>query len=328
MTAGARDLELRRRLDGLLRWLGPRLGTTSRLVLEAAIAGEVERIPTIVAERTPSAAVLALIELARVGHLEGLDALLRAGVDPSRTTHATVTVTDETALTAACAAGHEEVVRRLLRAGARLEYGKNGWLALSEAAAAGHESLVDLLLEEIRRQHGREAIWTALEFAAFGGQERLFARLAARPGAEVDDRLREELAEGVRRRQHREALVRYERADELMDAVCQDDVETVRRLLAEGVHPDAAEENRELAAIHSAAMKDTADVLTLLLEAGATLDLQDEDGNTALHLAAAGLHVECMHALLHAGADPSVRADDGTTAGQWVERARAALSKS
>ena len=326
MTAGARELELRRRLEWLLRWLGPGLDTTSCLVLEAAIAGEVERIPAIVAERTPLAAVLALVELARVGHLEGLDALLRSGVDPSRTTHATVT--DETALSAACAAGHEEVVRRLLRAGARLEYGKGGWPALSEAAAAGHESLVDFLLEEIRRQHGREAIWAALGFAAFGGQERLFARLAARPGAEVDDRLREELAEGVRRRRRREALLRYERADELMDAVGEDDVETVRRLLAEGVHPDAAEESGELAAIHSAAMKDTADVLTLLLEAGATADLQDEDGNTALHLAAAGLHVECMHALLNAGADPSVRADDGTTAGQWVERARAALSKS
>ena len=293
-------------------------------MLEAAIAGEVERIPTIVAERTPLAAVYALVELARVGHLEGLEALLQSGVDPSRNP----LMQDETALAAAAAAGQEEVVRRLLRAGARLHHGKNGYLALIEAAAAGHESVVELLLEEIRRQEGRDAIGTALEFAAFGGQERLFEKLAARRGAEVDDRLRKKLAEGVRERRHREALVRHERADELMDAVSGGDVETVRRLLAEGVHPDGADERREMAAIHSAAMSDSADVLVLLLEAGANPDLQDEFGFTALHLAAGGLHVECMQALLDAGADPAVRDDEGTTAGELVDRARTAQSDS
>ncbi len=51
-----------------------------------------------------------------------------------------------------------------------------------------------------------------------------------------------------------------------------------------------------------------------LIKAGANLDLQNKDGNTALSTAAFLCHPEIVKALLEAGADKSIKSNAGTTA--------------
>ena len=70
---------------------------------------------------------------------------------------------------------------------------------------------------------------------------------------------------------------------------------------AELVNPNKLND-RGQNALHLAARSGNTGTVHALLDAGAQLDLQDEDGQSALHLAAPLGHVEVVDALLHAGA--------------------------
>jgi len=66
-------------------------------------------------------------------------------------------------------------------------------------------------------------------------------------------------------------------------------------------------------ALHVAAKHGHANVLRLLLEAGADALSADAEMRTALHLVAVAGHGLCVKALLDAGADPEGRDSDGKT---------------
>merc|ERR1719362_37325 len=66
-------------------------------------------------------------------------------------------------------------------------------------------------------------------------------------------------------------------------------------------------------ALHHAVMLGRAEVLTLLLEAGADPNALDDPCNTPLHHAAAGGHARAVFVLLQAGADPMLGNGFGTT---------------
>ncbi|XP_054155118.1 ankyrin repeat domain-containing protein 54-like [Oppia nitens] len=80
------------------------------------------------------------------------------------------------------------------------------------------------------------------------------------------------------------------------------DIETVRRLLDEGIDPVSCDE-RSRTALHFAACKGNTQIAQLLLEKGANPNQKDAIGNTPLHLAACTNNIQVITLLLSAGTD-------------------------
>jgi uncharacterized protein len=64
-------------------------------------------------------------------------------------------------------------------------------------------------------------------------------------------------------------------------------------------------------ALHSAAAASHADIVRMLVDAGAEPNLRQSGGATPLHAAAANADIASVEALLDGGADPSLTMDDG-----------------
>jgi len=91
--------------------------------------------------------------------------------------------------------------------------------------------------------------------------------------------------------------------------------ETAEELLRHGADPNAVARNpMRVAVINSAAASGRADLVKIVLQAGADPNVRQTAGYTALHAAAARDNIEMVQLLLDAGADASVRSDDGQTA--------------
>jgi len=88
--------------------------------------------------------------------------------------------------------------------------------------------------------------------------------------------------------------------------------EAAEELLCHGADMNAVATNpMKVAVINSAAASGRADLVKMVLRAGANPNARQMMGYTALHAAAARDSVEMVQALLDAGADPSLRSDDG-----------------
>jgi uncharacterized protein len=97
-------------------------------------------------------------------------------------------------------------------------------------------------------------------------------------------------------------------------------------LLQHHADPNAVAENAmKVGVINSAAASGRADLVTMVLRAGADPNCRQMAGYTALHAAAAHDNLEMAQALLDAGADPSVRSDDGQSAADKAGPAVAAI---
>ena len=133
------------------------------------------------------------------------------------------------------------------------------------------------------------------------------------------------------------------------DAAINGDVETLRRLLAEGVSPDALASNRRTplhclclrnsggdraacfellrdaganleasdiigyTPLHSAANSASVELVSLLVQSGVHVDATNNGGATALHIAARGASADCVEILLAAGAGLDARTISGRT---------------
>ena len=110
-------------------------------------------------------------------------------------------------------------------------------------------------------------------------------------------------------------------------AAYHSDVEALRRLLAEGVSPDATNyfgrtPLHNLCLTHEPAA-DRVACFKLLRDAGASLDTVDRDSWTPLHHAAIRAHVEILTLLVEAGANVNAADSDGCTALHFAPSTRA-----
>ncbi|MEZ5419866.1 MAG: ankyrin repeat domain-containing protein [Vicinamibacterales bacterium] len=109
-------------------------------------------------------------------------------------------------------------------------------------------------------------------------------------------------------------------AGPLVDAVKRRDADEVRALLADKVDVNAREGDGATA-LHWAVHAEAADLVTLLLDAGARPELANDLGVTPLHLAAAAAQAAIARQLLEAGAPADAATPAGVT--PLMEAARA-----
>ena len=96
----------------------------------------------------------------------------------------------------------------------------------------------------------------------------------------------------------------------LMSASKDDDVQTVTRLLAQGLSPDLANGIGQTS-LHVAAIWGNVAVARVLLDAGASVNVANQFGATPLHFAAQNRRVEMAKLLLDYGADTQARGGNG-----------------
>ncbi|NXF42268.1 PP16A phosphatase, partial [Nyctibius bracteatus] len=107
-----------------------------------------------------------------------------------------------------------------------------------------------------------------------------------------------------------EKVVTFPASVLLLDAATRRDAEEVRWLLRGGISPDLCNEDG-LTALHQGCIDDAGDVVTALLDAGATVNARDTELWTPLHAAATCGHLGLVRLLIQRGADLLAVNSDG-----------------
>lgn len=220
------------------------------------------------------------------GDLAIVDLLLAHGADVDARDEAT----GATALVQAVRRGQQGIVQALLRAGASPELadGRAGEDALGAAAMAGQGAVAEALLAGGARPSAR-----TLELACHAGQLDLAARCVA---AGIDPATTDALAAACR--VGRIAVVEWLLANGLAAA-------DAGEALGEAVHAGHTE------------------VVACLLRHGAPVDVGNGYGWTPLFFAGYGARADLVRMLLAAGADPARVDQQGHTAAHWAAEAGA-----
>jgi ankyrin repeat protein len=321
---------------------------------DAASRGDVEAVRAFLAggadvnEQTAGFAS-PLAAAAGGGHLEAVELLLEAGGA------ADLPGASVTPITSAAQHGRAAVVRRLLEAGVPAERSGSAMLA---ACAQGHLEVVRLLVEagvdpHEPPEHGGGPLGnTPLEVAETMGQfhvaaflrgepaedavaeappslEELFAEMQALEDSMDPDAQIEPLEGAEREAEQRElcALVRSEALAGRLDApdphsgkppvvfAAENGLqELVRALLEAGAKPDTPDAETRLTALMAAAGAGEREIVRALLDGGADPNATSDAGYTALVRAAEWGDPETVRLLLASGADPRAATAAGETA--------------
>ncbi len=254
--------------------------STSSKLQAAADKGDGGRVARLLEANADTDPSVALDNAARAGHTEIVRMLLEAGADPSK------------GLDDAAGAGRTEVVRVLLGAGARPSD------ALDDAVRAGHAQIVQILLDAGAHPS------RGLKDAAGAGHikiVRILIEAGADPSRGLDDAAGAGHIEIVR------VLLEAGAAPSrgMSRAAGAGHTEIVRILLEGGADPSVG--------LSAAARSGRAGIVTILLGAGGDPDAHrsihlSRLSLTPLHLAALRGHLEVAGLLIEAGADIEARA--------------------
>ncbi|XP_055679921.1 ankyrin repeat and KH domain-containing protein mask isoform X9 [Lutzomyia longipalpis] len=227
----------------------------------------------------------------------------------------------DTALTLACAGGHEDLVELLISRGANIEHrDKKGFTPLILAATAGHDKVVEALLKygaemeaqsertkdtplslacsggryEVvelllnigaNKEHRNVSDYTPLSLAASGGYVNIIKLLLSH-GAEINSRTGSKL--GI---------------SPLMLAAMNGHTQAVKLLLDMGSDINAQIETNRNTALTLACFQGRHEVVNLLLERKANVEHRAKTGLTPLMEAASGGYIDVGRVLLDKGAD-------------------------
>ncbi|XP_013368348.1 PREDICTED: ankyrin repeat and KH domain-containing protein 1 isoform X7 [Chinchilla lanigera] len=227
----------------------------------------------------------------------------------------------DTALTLACAGGHEELVSVLIARDAKIEHrDKKGFTPLILAATAGHVGVVEILLDKggdieaqsertkdtplslacsggrqevvdlllargANKEHRNVSDYTPLSLAASGGYVSII-KILLNAGAEINSRTGSKL--GI---------------SPLMLAAMNGHVPAVKLLLDMGSDINAQIETNRNTALTLACFQGRAEVVSLLLDRKANVEHRAKTGLTPLMEAASGGYAEVGRVLLDKGAD-------------------------
>uniref|UniRef100_A0A4W5LX87 Ankyrin repeat and KH domain containing 1 n=1 Tax=Hucho hucho TaxID=62062 RepID=A0A4W5LX87_9TELE len=227
----------------------------------------------------------------------------------------------DTALTLACAGGHEELVSVLVARGANIEHrDKKGFTPLILAATAGHVGVVEILLDKggdieaqsertkdtplslacsggrqevvellllrgANKEHRNVSDYTPLSLAASGGFVNII-KILLNAGAEINSRTGSKL--GI---------------SPLMLAAMNGHVPAVKLLLDMGSDINAQIETNRNTALTLACFQGRAEVVSLLLDRKANVEHRAKTGLTPLMEAASGGYAEVGRVLLDKSAD-------------------------
>lgn len=100
----------------------------------------------------------------------------------------------------------------------------------------------------------------------------------------------------------------------VIEAIRNDDVETIKCLLSNGSPGEALRVCGSGNALIEACLRENVDVVSLLLNDVVVVDFQTNDGLTALMIASASGNKQIVQLLLEKGADITVQNEDGMTA--------------
>lgn len=106
---------------------------------------------------------------------------------------------------------------------------------------------------------------------------------------------------------------------DLHSAVVLGDLETIRQHIEAGSDLNVLEPSRASTPLITAAAIGKTEAAKILIDAGADLDYQNNDGSTALYTAAFFCRVEIVKALLEKGADKNLKSNTGKTALEVAE---------
>lgn len=285
------DLELRQRLEDLLR----------------ADAGEIPcPRPTRPSEDSKLTRDEAdLLDAAAKGNVSEVERLLTKGVDSNVKDDRWIPW-DITPLMHASRWGHVEVVRALLAAGASLKARDKhvpgepaGKTALHYAAGKRHIAVAKLLVEAGADVN---AVGTA------GTGTALMEALEGDPEGEPSDPPASSLQEMLEADGKKKAIAAQDKSI----------IEFVRFMLSVGADPNRLARDRRGAMLHFAAWDGLIEIVQVLLDAGADVNLQDATGSTALNQAVFAGKKEVAMLLLERGADVNLKEDSGWTSLHWA----------
>jgi ankyrin repeat protein len=103
----------------------------------------------------------------------------------------------------------------------------------------------------------------------------------------------------------------------LMSYVWRERKDAVQKLLDRGADVNAQDDDGD-SALHGAAQNGNIEIMDLLVAKGANLNLKNKVGGTPLMWAAVYGHEDAARRLLERGADPSLKDADGKTARDWA----------
>ena len=198
-----------------------------------------------------------------------------------------------TALIWASGRGHTEIVRVLLERSAQVDLQNNdGWTALMWASCRGHTEIVNVLLQRGAQVDLQDTDGSTALMLASDNEDMDIAKLLMDHGAKVG-------------------------RDHVLVAACMSgDDSLVLSLINSGVNVNCLVkiDGSEWSPLMMASSEGHTDIVKLLLQRGAQVDLQDNVGLTALMWASEAGNVETVQLLLEHGARVDLETNDGITA--------------